>query len=129
MVDARPKEDRFRLTFGPVREPGRILWAVGALRAVAEMRSFCLVALPDYAFRTLVVINGRGWGHGIGLSQWGAEGYARHGWRFRRILPHFYPHTTIESAHSEPVRVLLTDSASKVAAARNPSCSSDCAVT
>ena len=29
---------------------------------------------------------GAGWGHGVGLSQWGAYGLARQGWGARRIL-------------------------------------------
>lgn len=38
-----------------------------------------------------VVIQGRGFGHGRGLGQWGAFGYARDkGWGYRQILDHFY---------------------------------------
>ena len=33
---------------------------------------------------------GRGWGHGIGMSQWGAYGYAKHGWTYEQILKHYY---------------------------------------
>ena len=29
---------------------------------------------------TTLVVTGHGWGHGVGLSQWGAYGYALHGW-------------------------------------------------
>ncbi len=40
--------------------------------------------------RTLV-ISGRGFGHGRGLGQWGAYGYATtKGWTSRQILDHFY---------------------------------------
>ena len=40
--------------------------------------------------RTLVV-TGRGFGHGRGLGQWGAYGYATtKGWTSRQILDHFY---------------------------------------
>ena len=41
------------------------------------------------------------------MSQWGADGYAQHGWSYRQILAHYYPGTTIESRPSIPVRVLL----------------------
>jgi SpoIID/LytB domain protein len=53
------------------------------------------------------VIKGRGWGHGVGMSQWGAYGYARHdrGWRW--ILAHYYRHTRIGHTGSHRVRVLL----------------------
>jgi stage II sporulation protein D len=39
--------------------------------------------------------DGRGWGHGVGLSQWGALSMARQGKSYREILAHFYPGTTI----------------------------------
>jgi stage II sporulation protein D len=54
-----------------------------------------------------LVITGRGWGHGVGMSQWGAYGYARHGWSWRRILAHYYPGTALGSASNSRVRVLL----------------------
>jgi stage II sporulation protein D len=34
---------------------------------------------------------GRGFGHGAGMCQWGAKGYADQGWDYRRILAHYYP--------------------------------------
>ncbi len=34
---------------------------------------------------------GRGFGHGIGLCQWGAQGMAQAGWNYREILTHYYP--------------------------------------
>ena len=40
---------------------------------------------------SVLVVTGRGWGHGVGMSQWGARGYARHGWSYRQILAHYYP--------------------------------------
>jgi stage II sporulation protein D len=37
-----------------------------------------------------ITINGRGWGHGVGMSQMGAEGMAREGFDFTEILTHYY---------------------------------------
>jgi stage II sporulation protein D len=34
---------------------------------------------------------GRGWGHGLGLSQWGARGLAEQGYTYMQILGHYYP--------------------------------------
>ncbi|HHY17388.1 MAG TPA: SpoIID/LytB domain-containing protein [Firmicutes bacterium] len=42
------------------------------------------------------VFQGRGWGHGVGLSQWGAKAMAEQGADFRQILIHYYPGTNIE---------------------------------
>src|SRR6185437_12356350 len=36
--------------------------------------------------RVVLAVTGHGWGHGLGLSQWGTYGYARHGWTYDRIL-------------------------------------------
>jgi stage II sporulation protein D len=38
-----------------------------------------------------VFLNGRGFGHGVGLCQCGAEGLARHGENARAILSYYYP--------------------------------------
>ena len=56
---------------------------------------------------SVVVLTGRGWGHGVGMSQWGAYGYARHGWSWQRILAHYYPGTTLGWAANARIRVLL----------------------
>lgn len=53
------------------------------------------------------VITGRGWGHGVGMSQWGANGLARRGTDYRRILAHYYRGTAIGRAPVAKVRVLL----------------------
>ncbi len=52
---------------------------------------------------------GRGFGHGHGMSQWGAQGAAVHGIDHRTILAAYYPGTRLvrESA-IPPVRVLLS---------------------
>src|SRR4051812_26729524 len=66
------------------------------------------LAIPATAAAgTVFLLDGRGWGHGVGMSQWGAEGYARHGWTYRRILAHYYPHTHVGIAMPRDVRVLL----------------------
>lgn len=40
-------------------------------------------------------VQGRGYGHGVGMSQWGARGLAEQGADFRRILEHYYRGVTI----------------------------------
>jgi stage II sporulation protein D len=39
---------------------------------------------------------GRGWGHGVGMCQWGAKGMAERGANYRQILQYYYPETKIE---------------------------------
>ena len=63
---------------------------------------------------TALIVTGHGWGHGVGLSQWGAYGYALHGWKYRRILSHYYPGTTMGHVGEVRVRVLLAQGAPSV---------------
>jgi stage II sporulation protein D len=53
------------------------------------------------------VIRGAGFGHGIGMSQYGAYGFALEGSTYTDILAHYYTGTSLSSAPSEPVRVLM----------------------
>src|SRR5205823_5262224 len=39
------------------------------------------------------VVSGRGWGHGVGLAQWGSQGFAQQGAAYDDILGHYYPGT------------------------------------
>ena len=39
----------------------------------------------------------RGYGHGVGLSQYGANGYAKNGWNYKKILFHYYPGVTLKN--------------------------------
>jgi stage II sporulation protein D len=63
---------------------------------------------------TALIVSGHGWGHGVGMSQWGAYGYARHGWKYRRILSHYYPGTKMGHVGELRVRVLLAHGAPAV---------------
>lgn len=44
-----------------------------------------------------VVITTRGYGHGVGMSQYGANGMAKSGSSYRDILFHYYPGVTLKS--------------------------------
>ncbi|MBV9309485.1 MAG: SpoIID/LytB domain-containing protein [Solirubrobacterales bacterium] len=52
-------------------------------------------------------IRGGGDGHGIGLSQYGAYGYALHGKDYKFILRHYYRGTSLARVGGRTVRVLL----------------------
>jgi stage II sporulation protein D len=54
------------------------------------------------------VVHGRGFGHGVGMSAYGAYGFALHGKSYRFILGHYYSGTTIGTLpEARVVRVLL----------------------
>ncbi|HEY4095474.1 MAG TPA: SpoIID/LytB domain-containing protein [Baekduia sp.] len=62
-----------------------------------------------------LVIKGHGYGHGIGMSQYGAMGYAEHGASYTDILDHYYEQTQVTQLGSAPdVRVLLQQKGKRV---------------
>lgn len=44
-----------------------------------------------------ITVNGKGYGHRIGMSQYGAKARAEAGWTYDRILKHYYQGVTIEN--------------------------------
>jgi SpoIID/LytB domain protein len=76
-----------------------------------------LLAAPARA--STLVITGAGEGHGVGMSQDGALGFARHGWSYEQILAHYYSGTTIGQAPPNTVvRVLVGAKVRRVALER-----------
>jgi stage II sporulation protein D len=80
---------------------------LGCALAVSVALAGLATAAPAQASVSWVV-HGRGFGHGVGMSAYGAYGFALHGKSYRFILGHYYSGTTI-GALSGPrvVRVLL----------------------
>jgi stage II sporulation protein D len=63
---------------------------------------------------TTWVVRGAGFGHGVGMSQYGAYGFAQQGFGYERILAHYYRGTRLTPAPGRPVRVLLQASRGSV---------------
>lgn len=59
-----------------------------------SLRSQCFTVSYD-AGMDCFIFDVYGYGHGCGMSQWGAIGYAQNGWGYQDILLHYYPGTTI----------------------------------
>lgn len=54
------------------------------------------------------IVHGRGFGHGVGMSAYGAYGFAKHGKGYRFILGHYYTGTSLGTLEKpRVVRVLL----------------------
>ncbi len=106
------------------------LYGVAALYAASGVLAATGVPAPAPAEATLpsstggltalgpsVTFFGRGWGHGVGLSQYGARGRALAGQGAAEILAHYYPGTTIGLVpEGTAVRVLLLDNHAPTAA-------------
>jgi stage II sporulation protein D len=78
--------------------------AMGVVVSTAGMAAARLHFVPG---SRNVVITGHGYGHGIGMSQYGAEGAARKGKTWRQIVGFYYPGTTVRTAGGN-IRVLIT---------------------
>src|SRR5262245_15845579 len=116
----------------PVRGiAGRDSWAAKLLQPMRPMRRTPLLAsviavlaaaaglaasAPAASASVNWVVKGRGFGHGVGMSAYGAYGYAKHGKGYRFILGHYYKGTTVGKLPGErTVRVLLDTSGGDVA--------------
>ncbi len=61
------------------------------------------------------MIEGTGNGHGVGMSQDGALGYARHGFGYQQILAHYFTGTALGSAPAKAVvKVLIGSKVKKI---------------
>jgi SpoIID/LytB domain protein len=86
------------------------------LLPVALLAALAFAATASSA--TLFVVKGKGWGHGVGMSQWGAYGLARgyavdHHYTWQQIIAHYFHNTTI-GQKSQKVSVLLVGSKGSV---------------
>jgi stage II sporulation protein D len=62
----------------------------------------------------LFLLTGHGYGHGVGMGQWGAQGYAEQGYTYDQILAAYYPGTTLGDTTTTSIRVLLADGKKKL---------------
>lgn len=90
------------------------------MASVAALAALLALSAPAAASATepYFQFTGRGYGHGVGMSQWGAKGYAEHGWLFPAIMEHYFPSasctTAVPAGYSSSVRVNLDPAASIV---------------
>src|SRR4051794_3446830 len=91
----------------PDRMPRILLTTLAALLALAA---------PAFgAPKTTFTIRGAGFGHGVGMSQYGAMGYATHGWSVAQILGHYYSGTSMGTTDpNQNVRVQLAAAVSSM---------------
>jgi stage II sporulation protein D len=76
-------------------------------RALLTTALVLALLAPAAGAATRHIVRGAGFGHGIGMSQYGAYGYAQHGFGYAQILGHYYQQTRLSSVGSRRVRVLL----------------------
>ncbi|MGC4378012.1 SpoIID/LytB domain-containing protein [Fictibacillus sp. Mic-4] len=61
------------------------------------------------------LFTGKGWGHGVGMTQWGAKGMAEAGFNYHQILSHYYTGITFKTIDTskKDVRIALSLGLSK----------------
>lgn len=67
-----------------------------ALGGTVTIKSGVFVVDAEGDLPSIFVFSGAGYGHGVGMCQYGARGMARVGYNYRAILEHYYPGTTVE---------------------------------
>jgi stage II sporulation protein D len=99
------------LTIGPTyHRTHRHLTLVAATLAVLLLLGVSAARAQD------LMISGGGFGHGVGMSQEGALGYAEHGFSYQQILAHYYAGTSVGTAPAgATVRVLMGGKVQKLA--------------
>ncbi len=90
------------------------MWRISTIRPragaaiAASVAALALGAAP--ALASTLLIEGAGDGHGVGMSQDGALGYAQHGWSAAEILAHYYTGTALGQAPASFVVKVLEGS-------------------
>ena len=85
------------------------LVAILALVLVASGSAAGQQTPPSSYGEAVFVVSGRGYGHGVGMSQYGAYGQALAGRTYEQILAHYYTGTQIGKAGRKELRVLLAE--------------------
>ena len=67
------------------------------LREALSLRSAAI--RPEYDGESFV-FHVSGYGHGVGMSQYGADYYARQGMNYKEIIAHYYPGTEISDGYA-----------------------------
>src|SRR3954463_4531316 len=85
-----------------------------ALPVLTTVLALALCGSAAAASSSNWTIRGAGFGHGIGLSQYGAYGYAAHGANSQDIVLHYYKGTRLGNVAGRTIRVLLQQGPSTV---------------
>ena len=87
----------------------RPLFVIFALLAIGSTASAQTAPPATVPGEALFVISGRGYGHGVGMSQYGAYGMAKAGRTYDQILMNYYTGIELGTAATRDVRVLLAE--------------------
>lgn len=96
---------------GPVRRGASVVVVGALLGALAGLAASTVVTPPSAAAQTQFTLSGGGFGHGVGMSQYGAKGRADAGQSTADILAAYYPGAALAAVPTAGPRVKLGDAA------------------
>src|SRR3989454_4164589 len=112
---------------GPFGSLGRVLAGGSSMRRTLVLVSVLVLAAGSAAHAhtsapaqpapvgaATFLVTGHGWGHGVGLSQYGAYGYAQKGGGYEEIVLHYFTGTALGAAPVSRRRVLLKPAAASL---------------
>ncbi len=108
-------EDDFRALQLVRNTTGRVQKVIAGsfTKSGREMRE--LLELPSTDFNIafditnkVIIVETTGYGHGVGMSQYGAQAFAEKGWNAKKILMHYYKDTKIKKFTIDNSRCLKT---------------------
>lgn len=101
-----PQPSKIRVHRDPSGRAVRLLWVDTAGKTRSIRGNDFRLAIGPRRVRSLLfnveldgdslVFDGRGYGHGVGMSQWGAKAMAERGMDYATILAYYYPGTAIK---------------------------------
>jgi stage II sporulation protein D len=106
------------------RTSGVPAWRLAIVVAIAALALLATPA-PRAEAAAQWVVKGAGFGHGVGMSQYGALGHAKRGFDYSAILAHYYTGTTLSTIPTQTVRVLLLQTRSIRFSGANSACGAD----
>lgn len=107
--------ERFRSLQLVRNQTGRVQKAISANFEMTgrELREALGIASTDFDIayditNKIVIVTTKGYGHGVGMSQFGAEAFAQKGWPAESILTYYYSGTTIKKFEIDESECLKT---------------------
>lgn len=102
-ITSNKKTLRKQIKITRFTEGGRVLElkVCGKTLSGIEIRSIFNLRSSNFSINLddeTIIFSVKGYGHGVGMSQWGAETMARAGSTYKEILSHYYPDATLTNS-------------------------------
>ena len=83
---------------GGTQKPTAVITATGLEERILSQPIMTATGTitPDVGTPTGYIFNGTGFGHGVGMSQYGAKGMAEQGYSYEQILKHYFTGTALQ---------------------------------